>query len=85
MRPSVGGVTSAARRSRLRWDGTNHGADYRGDVGVIGELFPGQKLTDEGSEDSDGQTHRPRVEIDLDAGVVRLGPIAPSTTDKPSE
>ncbi|MFX0575913.1 hypothetical protein [Nocardia nepalensis] len=52
---------------------------------MIGELFPGQKLADEGSEDSDGQTHRPRVEIDLDAGVVRLGPAAPSSADKPSE
>lgn len=44
----------------------------------MGELFPGQKLGDEGGEDSDGQTHRPRVEIDLDAGVVRLsGTAAP--------
>lgn len=50
-------------------------------MGVMGELFPGQKLADEGSEDSDGQAHRPRVEIDLDAGVVRLGPAAKSTEE----
>ncbi|MEV0245217.1 hypothetical protein AB0H76_01360 [Nocardia sp. NPDC050712] len=42
-------------------------------MGVIGELFPGQKLADEGGEDSNGQPHRP-VELDLDAGVVRLAP-----------
>ncbi|WP_378743408.1 hypothetical protein [Nocardia brasiliensis] len=48
-------------------------------MGVMGELFPGKKLADEGSEDSDGQTHRPRLELDLDAGVVRLtGPAAPA-------
>ncbi|MEV6430889.1 hypothetical protein [Nocardia sp. NPDC051463] len=41
-------------------------------MGVMGELFPGQKLTDEGSEDSDGQPHRPRFDIDLDTGVARL-------------
>jgi len=83
MRPSVG-----RHRPSVARDGSgchDHGADYRGGVGVIGELFPGQKLTDEGSEDSDGQTHRPRVEIDLDAGVVRLGPVAPSPTDEPRE
>ncbi|MEU6831167.1 hypothetical protein ABZ894_21155 [Nocardia beijingensis] len=41
-------------------------------MGVIGELFPGKKLTHEGSEDSDGQTHTPRFDIDLDTGVARL-------------
>ncbi|MEU2038865.1 hypothetical protein [Nocardia niwae] len=41
-------------------------------MGVIGELFPGKKLTHEGSEDSDGQTHTPRFDIDLDTGVVRV-------------
>ncbi|WP_157107869.1 hypothetical protein [Nocardia amikacinitolerans] len=40
-------------------------------MGIIGELF-GNKLTDEGSEDSDGQVHQPRVDVDLDAGVIRL-------------
>jgi hypothetical protein len=38
----------------------------------MGELFPGKKLTDEGSEDSAGQKHRPRFDIDLDTGVARL-------------
>ncbi|WP_433601410.1 hypothetical protein ACQPXH_06545 [Nocardia sp. CA-135953] len=47
----------------------------------MGELFPGQKLADEGSEDSDGQVHRPSVEIDLDAGVVRLGLAAKTTQE----
>ncbi|WP_433711666.1 hypothetical protein ACQP2U_36280 [Nocardia sp. CA-084685] len=51
-------------------------------MGVMGELFPGQKLTDEGSADSDGQVHRPRVEIDLEAGVARLGPTAESTAEE---
>ncbi|MEU7767105.1 hypothetical protein AB0B25_18490 [Nocardia sp. NPDC049190] len=41
-------------------------------MGVFGELFPGQKLADEGSEDSDGQGHRPRLDLDLDSGVVRI-------------
>ncbi|MCM6772353.1 hypothetical protein NDR87_01305 [Nocardia sp. CDC159] len=50
-------------------------------MGFIGELFPGKKLVDEGSEDSDGQTHRPRLDLDLDAGVIRLRP--PGTGDQP--
>ncbi|MBF6327997.1 hypothetical protein [Nocardia transvalensis] len=41
-------------------------------MGVMGELFPGKKLMNEDSEDGDGQTHRPRLDLDLDAGVVRL-------------
>ncbi len=41
-------------------------------------MFPGKKLTDEGSEDSNGQNHRPRLDLDLDGGVVRVsGPVAP--------
>ncbi|MFC9432619.1 hypothetical protein [Nocardia sp. NPDC057030] len=47
-------------------------------MGVMGELFPGKKLTDEGSEDSDGQEHSPRLALDLDAGVVRIAPAAPA-------
>ena len=39
---------------------------------MLGELFPGRKLLDEGGEDSDGKLHRPRFDIDLDKGVVRL-------------
>lgn len=49
-------------------------------MGVIGEMFPGKKLTDESGEDSDGQSHRPRLDLDLDldSGVVRLPrPCAP--------
>ncbi|MTE13735.1 hypothetical protein [Nocardia aurantiaca] len=45
-------------------------------MGVIGELFPGKKLEDEGSEDSGGEGHRPRVSLDLDAGVIRVSPAA---------
>ncbi|WP_175582991.1 hypothetical protein [Nocardia cyriacigeorgica] len=41
-------------------------------MGVIGELFPGKKLTDEGSGDSNGEPHRPQLDIDLSAGVIRL-------------
>ncbi len=43
-------------------------------MGIMGELFPGQKLADEGSGDSNGETDRPRVELDLDAGVIRVSP-----------
>ncbi|MBO0853299.1 MAG: hypothetical protein J2P18_05975 [Nocardia sp.] len=51
-------------------------------MGVIGELFPGKKLTDEGSEDSSGQPHQPRLDLDLDAGVIRLsGPATESRED----
>ncbi|MFC9893877.1 hypothetical protein ACFVMC_09300 [Nocardia sp. NPDC127579] len=49
-------------------------------MGVIGELFNGGKLTDEGSEDSNGQQH-PGVDLDLDAGVVRLAPARPAEPD----
>jgi hypothetical protein len=45
-------------------------------MGMLGELFPGKKLTDEGGEDSDGKLHRPRFDIDLDSGVVRLPNLA---------
>ncbi|WP_199742566.1 hypothetical protein [Nocardia stercoris] len=41
-------------------------------MGMIGEMFPSKKLQHEGSGDSDGQEHEPRVELDLDAGVIRL-------------
>ncbi|WP_159843750.1 hypothetical protein [Nocardia sp. CY41] len=50
-------------------------------MGVIGELFPGKKLTHEGSEDSDGQTHTPRFDIDLDTGVVRVPRVERPTAD----
>ncbi|MFE3228495.1 hypothetical protein [Nocardia sp. NPDC059228] len=46
-------------------------------MGVIGELFPGKKLQDEGSEDGSGEGHRPTVSLDLDAGVIRVSPARP--------
>ncbi len=49
----------------------------------MGEMFPGKKLSDEGGGDSDGQTHDPRLDIDLDAGVIRLSPKPRS--DKPKD
>jgi hypothetical protein len=48
-------------------------------MGVIGELFPGKKLTNEGSEDGDGQAYTPRFDIDLDTGVVRVPRAQPPT------
>ncbi|MFD6158715.1 hypothetical protein ACFWF7_01255 [Nocardia sp. NPDC060256] len=55
-------------------------------MGVMGELFPGQKLADEGSGDSDGQPHRPRLALDLDAGVIRIAaPAASAPADEPTE
>ncbi|QLY28354.1 hypothetical protein H0264_23590 [Nocardia huaxiensis] len=50
-------------------------------MGVIGELFPGKKLEDESGQSGDGQSHRPRVAIDLDAGVIRLSGTAPKATE----
>ncbi len=48
----------------------------------MGELFPGKKLQNEGSGDSDGQPREPRLDIDLDAGVIRVsGTIEPAETD----
>ena len=37
----------------------------------MGELF-GRELEDEGNEDSNGEKHRPRFDLDLDSGKVRL-------------
>ncbi|MGV9662018.1 hypothetical protein ACWDUL_19785 [Nocardia niigatensis] len=48
-------------------------------MGVIGELFPGKKLEDDGSEDGSGESHRPRVSLDLDAGVIRVSPARPKS------
>lgn len=49
-------------------------------MGVFGQLFPGKELEDGGGEDGDGQTYRPRVAVDLDAGVIRLSPAGPAVT-----
>ncbi|MEU4708101.1 hypothetical protein AB0G00_16855 [Nocardia salmonicida] len=48
-------------------------------MGIIGELFPGKKLQNEGSGDSNGQPH---LDLDLEAGVIRL---SGTTTPHPSE
>lgn len=44
---------------------------YRGDVGVLGELFPGPKISDEAGEDAAGQPWR-LGPIDLDKGTVEV-------------
>lgn len=55
-------------------------------MGVIGELFPGKKLTDEGSADSSGEPHRPQLDIDLSAGVIRVsGPSQPMSQPEPED
>jgi hypothetical protein len=43
----------------------------------MGELF-GRKLNDEGNEDENGQSHRPRFDLDLDSGTVRLPGVRPA-------
>jgi hypothetical protein len=54
-------------------------------MGMLGELFPGKKLSDDGGEDSDGKLHRPRFDIDLDSGVVRLPGLAARKPATPAE
>jgi len=54
-------------------------------MAMLGELFPGKKLSDEGGEDSDGKLHRPRFDIDLDGGVVRLPGLAAKKPAAPVE
>ncbi|MGF0315842.1 hypothetical protein [Nocardia fluminea] len=51
-------------------------------MGIIGELFPGKKLQNEGSGDSNGQPH---LDLDLEAGVIRVSGArtAPPTDDEP--
>jgi hypothetical protein len=41
-------------------------------MGMLGKLFGDGQLRDEGGEDGDGKQHRPRFNIDLDSGVVRM-------------
>jgi hypothetical protein len=48
-------------------------------MGMLGELFPGPKPADTGGEDGDGKTYRPRFEIDLDGGTVRLANLRPAS------
>jgi hypothetical protein len=70
----------AASPERAAWPGPA-GRGYRGGMGMLGELFPGRKLADEGGEDGEGELVREPFDIDLDSGVVRLrglgGPPAP--------
>ncbi|MFC9788543.1 hypothetical protein [Rhodococcus sp. NPDC127528] len=49
-------------------------------MGVIGEMFPGKKLENDDSQDGSGQAYRPRVELDLDAGVIRVSRATPAAT-----
>jgi len=45
-------------------------------MGMLGELFPAPKISDEAGEDGDGQTWR-LGPIDLDRGVVEVHRRAP--------
>ncbi|MEV5649574.1 hypothetical protein AB0L57_15105 [Nocardia sp. NPDC052254] len=54
-------------------------------MGVFGEMFPGKKLTDESGGDSDGQPHQPRLDLDLDAGVIRLSGSSSRSEDDSAE
>jgi hypothetical protein len=53
-------------------------------MGMLGDLFPGRKLLDEGGEDADGEPIRQPWQIDLDSGVVRLrGVTKPAARPEP--
>jgi hypothetical protein len=54
-------------------------------MGMLGELFPGQKLRDEGGEDGDGEQVREPFEIDLDSGVVRLRGLGAPPAPRPDD
>ncbi len=60
------GTVSGRRRG-----GPDRPAAYRGGVGVLGELFPGPKISDEAGEDAAGQPWR-LGPIDLDRGTVEV-------------
>lgn len=47
-------------------------------MGVFGKMFPSRELEHDDGQDGGGQTHRPRLELDLDAGVMRLAPATPA-------
>lgn len=42
-------------------------------------------MSDEGDEDSNGDLHRPRLDLDLDAGVIRLSNVRQSDTTVPPD
>ncbi|HZZ47318.1 MAG TPA: hypothetical protein VFE65_10585 [Pseudonocardia sp.] len=41
-------------------------------MGLLGKLFENGNLRDESGEDGEGKLYRPRFDIDLDGGVVRM-------------
>ena len=55
---------------------------YPGGMGVLGEMFPGAKITDEAGEAGDGQPWR-LGPIDLESGVVEVHRPAPA--EEPDE
>ncbi len=57
-------------------------AAYRGRMGVLGEMFPGRKITDESTEAGDGQEHFQLGPIDLDNRTVQVQRV---TADEPEQ
>ena len=53
-------------------------------MGMLGEMFPGRKITDEAGEDGDAQPWR-LGPIDLDRGVVQVRRAAPAAAEEPAE
>jgi hypothetical protein len=51
---------------------------------VLGEMFPGRKITDEAGEDGDAQPWR-LTSIDLDRGVVQVRRQAPPVEEEPAD
>jgi hypothetical protein len=51
-------------------------------MGVLGEMFPGRKITDESTEAGDGQEHFQLGPIDLDNRTVQVQRVA---TDEPEQ
>jgi hypothetical protein len=49
-------------------------------MGVLGEMFPGRKITDEAGEDGDAQPWR-LGPIDLDRGVVQVHQAVPPAAE----
>jgi hypothetical protein len=53
-------------------------------MGVLGEMFPGRKITDEAGEDGDAQPWRLGL-IDLDSGIVQVRRAPASVDEDPAE
>jgi hypothetical protein len=51
-------------------------------MGVLGEMFPGRKITDESTEAGDGQEHFQLGPIDLDNRTVQVQRV---TADEPEQ